>query len=217
MASDVDVCNMALSHLGSEAAVVSLTPPDGSAEAGHCKRFFALARRQALELAGFSWTKKRAALASVTNPSSVWTYAYQLPGDCITPLRVLQANFNTALVDSYTGRVVTADELRTLTEALGADFQQEGSVLLTHEPDAVLLYTRDVTDLTRASASFISGLSYLLASFIAGPILKGKEGAAAGRELREAAKVILADAAVQDTAPGAESLDFVPGSLKARY
>lgn len=216
MASDVDVCNMALSHLGSEAAVVSISPPDGSAEAGHCKRFFALARRQALEIAAFSWTKKRAALASVTNPSDVWTYAYQLPGDCITPVRVLQQNFSSTLLDDYTGRVVTADELRVLTEAWGADFQIEGSTLLTHEPDAVLLYTRDVTDLTRFSASFISGFSYLLASFIAGPIIKGKEGAAAGRELRDAAKVILADAAVQDTAPGSESQEFLPASLRMR-
>lgn len=217
MASEVDVCNMALSLLGSEASVVSISPPDGSAEAGHCKRFYALARRQALEIAAFSWTKKRAAMASVTNPSDVWAYAYQLPGDCLSPLRVLQKNFNTALVDSYTGRVVTADELRVLTEALGADFQIEGTTLLTHEPDAVLLYTRDMTDLTQFSSTFISGLSYLLASFIAGPIIKGKEGAAAGRELRAAATTILADAAVQDTTPGAESQDFMPEPLRARY
>lgn len=216
MASDVDVANMALSLLGSEAAVASLNPPDGSAEAGHCKRFYALARRQALELAGFSWSKKRAPLAQVSNPSSVWAYAYQLPGDCVTPLRVLQQNFSTTLLDDFTGRVVTADELRTLTEALGADFQLEGDVLLTHEPDAVLLYTRDVTDLTRFSAAFLSGLSYLLASFIAGPIIKGEAGAAAGRSLREAAKQILADAAVQDTVPGAESLDFLPETLRVR-
>lgn len=217
MASDVDVSNMALSLLGSEAAVASLDPPDGSAEAGHCKRFFAIARREALELAGFSWTKKRQALASVTNPSDVWAYAYQLPGDCITPLRVLQKSlFNSALLDSYTARVVTADELRTLTEAIGADFQIEGGVLLTHEPEAVLLYVRDITDLTPASAAFISGLSYLLASYIAGPIIKGREGAAAGRELRAAARTILADAAVQDTVPGSESHDFVPASIQAR-
>jgi hypothetical protein len=217
MASDVDVCNMALSLLGSEAAVVSLSPPDGSAEAGHCKRFFALARRQALEMSAFSWTKKRAAMASVTNPSDVWGYAYQLPGDCITPLRVLQKNiFDSGVLDSFTGRIVTADELRTMTEAMGAEFQIEGDIILTHEPEAVLLYARDITDLTRASAAFISGFSYLLASYIAGPIIKGKEGAAAGRELRDAARSVLTDAAVQDVPPGSESQDFMPDSIRAR-
>ena len=217
MASDVDVCNMALSHLGSESAVTSLSPPDGSAEAGHCKRFFALARREALEMCAFTWTKKRAPLASVTNPSTVWAYAYELPGDCITPLRVLQRNLvDSPLLDNYTGRVVTADELRAMTEAIGAEFQIEGSMLLTHEADAVLLYTRDVTDLTRASAAFVSGLSYLLASYIAGPIIKGREGAAAGRELRAAARTVLADAAVQDTVPGSESQDHIPDALRVR-
>lgn len=199
MASEVDVCNMALSLLGSESAVVSLSPPDGSAEAGHCKRFYALARRQALELAGFSWTKKRAALATVTNLSDAWAYAYQLPGDCITPLRV-----------------ITADVSVLPGESAGAEFQIEGDVILTNEPDAVLVYTRDVSDLTRASGAFISGLSYLLASFLAGPIIKGKEGAAAGRELRAAATAILTDSAVQDTVPGSESQDMTPSSLRAR-
>jgi len=217
MASDVDVCNMALSLLGSEAAVASISPPDGSAEAGHCKRFFALARREALELAAFSWTKKRAPLASVTNPSDVWAYAYRLPGDCISPLRVLQKNFaNNALLDAYTARVVTADELSIMSESIGADFQLEGDMLLTHEPEAVLLYVRDITDLTPTSAAFISGLSYLLASYIAGPIIKGREGAAAGRELRAAASTILADAAVKDTPPGSESHEFLPAPLRAR-
>ena len=217
MASDVDVCNMALSHLGSESAVVSLSPPDGSAEAGHCKRFYALARREALEMAAFTWAKKRATLATVANPSDVWGYAYQLPGDCITPLRVLQAGFfSSALLDSFTGRVVTADELATLTEAGGADFQIEGRVLLTHEPDAVLIYTRDVSDLTSCSAAFVSGFSYLLASYLAGPIIKGKEGAAAGRELRMAARTVLTDAAVQDTTPGSDSQNFTPSSLGVR-
>ncbi len=217
MATDVDVSNMAVSLLGADAAVVSLNPPDGSAEAGHCKRFYALARRQALEIAGFSWTKKRAALATVTNPSDVWAYAYQLPGDCITPLRVLQKNFfNNPTLDYCTTRLVTADELRVLTEAMGAEFQIEGDTLLTNEPEAVLVYTRDVADLTRASAAFVSGLSYLLASFIAGPIIKGKEGAAAGRELRAAAITILTDAAVQDTVPGSESQEFLPQSLRVR-
>lgn len=218
MASEVDVANMALSLLGSESAVVSLSPPDGSAEAGHCKRFYPLARREALEIAGFSWTKARAALASVSNPSSVWTYAYALPGDCITPLRVLQiSTLNPALVERFTSTIVTAAEMILLSEAIGSDFEIEGGVLLTHEPDAVLIYTRDVIDLTQASASFISGLSYLLASFIAGPIIKGKEGAAAGRELRAAATSILAGAAVQDTVPGSTSQEFLSASTRARY
>ena len=39
MASDVDICNMALSHLGARAQISAIVPPDGSVEAGYCARF----------------------------------------------------------------------------------------------------------------------------------------------------------------------------------
>ena len=47
MASDVDVCNLALAHLGDEATVASISPPEGSAQAGHCARFYPMARDSA--------------------------------------------------------------------------------------------------------------------------------------------------------------------------
>ena len=40
MASDVDICNEALSHLGDSATVSSINPPEGSAQAEHCARFY---------------------------------------------------------------------------------------------------------------------------------------------------------------------------------
>lgn len=216
MASDVDVCNMALSHFGSESVVTSLSPPDGSVEAGHCKRFFALARKEALEMAPFTWTKKRAALAAVDNPSTVWAHAYALPNDCLSPLRVLQQATVQEWVFWPGSAVVTQDDIRFFSEHGSADFEIEGQTLLTHEADAVLLYTRDITDLTKFTATFLSGFSYLLASYLAGPLIKGKEGAAAGRELRAAARDVLAGAAVQDANGSSERLDFIPSSLRVR-
>ena len=44
MASAVDICNLALSHLGDTATVASLDPPEGSAQAEHCARFYPVAR-----------------------------------------------------------------------------------------------------------------------------------------------------------------------------
>ena len=216
MASDVDVCNMALSHFGSESVVTSLSPVDGSVEAGHCKRFFSLARQEALEMAPFTWTKKRALMAAVANPSRTWAYAYALPGDCLSPLRVLQQTKASEWLFGPSSSALTADALRIFTERGSADFELEGRVLLTHEPEAVLLYTRDITDLTHDSAAFISGFSYLLASYLAGPLIKGREGAAAGRELRAAARDALAAAAVQDANSSSEGSEFMPASLQVR-
>ena len=36
MSSDVDICNLALARLGDEANIVSISPPDQSAQAGYC-------------------------------------------------------------------------------------------------------------------------------------------------------------------------------------
>ena len=42
MFSVVEICNLALSHLGDRATVVSIDPPEGSAQAEHCKTYWPL-------------------------------------------------------------------------------------------------------------------------------------------------------------------------------
>ena len=50
MASVVDICNQALSHLGDSATVASIDPPEGSAQAEHCARFYPAALAALLEM-----------------------------------------------------------------------------------------------------------------------------------------------------------------------
>ena len=50
MASEVDICNLALGHLGDNATVASLNPPEGSVQAQHCARFYPIARDALLEM-----------------------------------------------------------------------------------------------------------------------------------------------------------------------
>jgi hypothetical protein len=210
MASDVDICNMALSHLGADATVASISPPDGSAEAGHCARFYPIARRILIDAHSWTWAKTRATLAEVTNPSTVWTYAYALPSNCIRPLRVLQLSALSALV-------TTEPTILSLLDERGStQFDIESGVLLTHEPEAVLLYRRDVTDSSRFPPLATSALSLLLASYLAGPIIKGLEGANIGGKLRDQAMALLAKAAAADANSTVESNEFTPASLGAR-
>lgn len=177
MASVVQICNMALSHIGSDAIVTSIDPPDGSIEAGHCVRFYDLARTSMLEAGHWSFGRKRVELAEVTNDSIVWSYAYALPADCLRPQIVLRlAADNVFQLETF-----------TLSELKSADYEVEGQVLRTNEPEAVLLYTIDITDTTRFTPSFTSALAFMLASYLAGPIVKGNEGARLGDAMRERA------------------------------
>lgn len=180
MASVVQICNMALSHIGSDARVTSISPPDGSVEAGHCATFYDQARTELLEPGTWSFALKRANLAEVANASDAWAYAYAKPSDCLRALRVLRptAGLTVFTQDQY---ALTSDDSDS------APFAIEGDVLYTNEPDAVLVYTRDLTDSTKFPPSFTSALSFLLAGYLAGPIIKGNEGARLGDAMRQRA------------------------------
>ena len=207
MASDVQLCNTALSHIGSEARVSSISPPDGSVEAGHCAAFYDLARTELLEPGNWNFALKRALLAQTTNLSDTWAYAYVKPSDCQRALRVLRP--------SVTVTVFTQDTVGARTDDRdSAAFDIEGDVLYSNEPDAVLVYVRDVTDTNKFSASFNTAFGYLLASYLAGPILKGNEGVRVGDAMRQRAMSI-ADVSATAAANASSAENVVTSSILA--
>src|SRR5436305_11802813 len=54
---------------------------------------------------------------------------------------------------------------------------QGNQIILTNVASPVLRYTIEVSDPTKFSGLFVMALSYLLASMLAGPIIKGDAGA----------------------------------------
>lgn len=221
MASDVDICNAGLSHLGARTQVASISPPDGSVEAGYCARFYPIARRELIEAHNWSFAKTRVALAEVANDSDIWAYAYALPSNCITPLRVLQLRYLTwaslplpisLYVSDYD--LIRYDQL--FSERGSSDFEVENGVLRTNEPEAVLLFKRDVTDTSTFSPTFVSSLGMQLASYLAGPIIKGMDGAKVGAQWRDAAERMAARAAARDANGGSENNDHIPAHMAVR-
>lgn len=198
MASAVDIANTALSHLGADAVVVQLSPPDGSVEAGHCARFLPIARQSAIASHSWSFARKRVALAELTNDSTQWAHKYQLPADCLRPRKIL-----------------AADEL-DVPERNSAPFEREGDALYTDREDAVLIYTRDVTDTTKYPADFTVGLGMLLAGYLAGPIIKGRESISIGNSWTQAGMNALRTAAALDASAALESNVYTPPAITAR-
>lgn len=200
---------MALSHIGSDARVASISPPDGSVEAGHCATFYDQARTEMLEPGAWPFTLKRGALASITNVSTAWAYAYTLPSDCLRALRILTPTIGVT--------VFTQDEVTVSTSDNDtADFEIEGETLFSNEPDATLVYVRDITDTTAFTPSFISALSYLLASYLAGPIIKGSEGTKIGDAMRQRAMSLADTSATASANASARQTEFTPAQLRAR-
>lgn len=198
MASIVDICNLALAHLGNKAQVVSISPVDGSVEADYCARFYPLARDEILELADWSFARSRATLTLLaTNPSTTWEYAYALPSDCMVPRRIVTGEY-----------YMHEDDSR--------DFEVEGTAFLTNKKDAVLIYTRPMEDPTKFSAGFITALSYKLGAYLAGPILRGESGANASASLHKIAAQKVRETMAVDASRSWRSDEFVPSMVAAR-
>jgi len=167
MASAVDIANLALSHLGDDASVASIDPPEGSAQAEHCARFYLPSVASMLELHNWKFSLRRVALAAVANPTTTWAYAYAVPSNMLAAVAVLDPS--------------NTDDYQVLDERASQDYDMETTtagdvVLLTNQADAVLRYKVLVTDAAKFPPLFVEALSWLLASKLAGPVLKGESG-----------------------------------------
>lgn len=182
MASEVDIANLALSHLGDSATVSSIDPPEGSAQAEHCWRFYPLARDALLEMHQWGFSTKRGALAQLTNPTTEWAYCYAQPNDLLDVISVLDPQ---ATDDSSVGIPIMTQWSETPMMNAGVYTPQpfvlesaiDGSdVVYTNQPNAVMRYTARVTDTSKFSPLFVQCLSWSLASMLAGPVIKGDAG-----------------------------------------
>lgn len=177
MSSAVDLCNLALSHLGDDATVSSIVPPEGSAQAEHCARFYPMARKAALALHTWGFATRRASLALLSDtPPAGWAYTYSMPNLCIKPVGIYTPeqidNF-----DLFSQNVPPQDAGDFNTQDFVVETLSAGTVVIyTNVEDAVILYIVDVIDTTKFSALFELALARMLASFLAGPVIKGMEG-----------------------------------------
>ena len=189
MASDVDIGNLALGHIGDTGSVSSFDPPEGSVQAEHCARFYPIARDSLLEMHSWGFATRRSVLAQLTNTASSWAYAYAVPNDALNILAVLPPD----TTNDYTQTAAPAGFGASYAPFLAAayapqDFATEVddsgfSVIYTDQENAVLRYTTRVTD---------------LASMLAGPVLKGDAGAAEAKRCAAMVEHWLAKAQMSD-------------------
>lgn len=177
MSSAVDICNLALAHLGDDATVSSIDPPEGSAQAEHCARFYPIARRMLIAMHTWGFATKRANLALLIDvPPAGWAYAYALPNPCMKPVVV----YTPEQIDNFdlvSGDLPSQDVGDFNTQDFVVETLTSGTkVIYTNVENAVLLYLVDVTNTTRFDPLFEIALARLLASMLAGPVIKGTEG-----------------------------------------
>lgn len=167
MASVADICNLSFTHYGQTTDIISINPPDDSVEAKLCAVFYPLARDVLLEQYAWTFATKRNTLAPLTSTREDFAYAYALPGDCLKPRKLLLEGYS--------------------SDSESEVFEVEDGVLYAGAPSTVtLVYTYKLTSTGKFTPGFISALSFLLASYTAGPVLKDATGRVQGMLLARA-------------------------------
>jgi hypothetical protein len=208
MPSVVGICNLALSHIGDVADVQSVFPPDGSVQAGFCSRFYPIALSALLEKSNWNFSTFRAGLAEIANPSTTWRHAYAVPTGMINAISVLPPYARDDYSQHSSDRNEwfhpaqdcpnPADNIYT-PQPYSMETQEDGSqIILTNVWDAVLRYTVQVEDPNQFSPTFVLALSYLLASMLAGPLIKGDVGIQVSGAMEQKAQSYTGAAATSD-------------------
>lgn len=226
MASEVDLCNVSLGHLGDEATVSSLYPPEGSAQADHCARFYPMARDSLLELHTWGFATKRIKAALLSSGWPEWDYAYAQPNDALNILAVLPPDATDdygAVLGYYTDGVpvVTAAQIAASSQYVPQPFSCESDdagnqLIYSDQANAVVRYTARVTDVTKFSPLFNVALSWHLASMLAGPIIKGDAGAAEAKRCAAMMQAWLGKAIESDANQRKIAPAHVPGWIAGR-
>lgn len=168
MASQLDVCNLALLRLG-QGKIVSLS--EGSVEANYLTQFWDADRRAALRDYAWNFAASKPTLLTAYDNTAFdlardFVYVYALPSDCIRALEL----FAGATMQSFPPTDVNfTDASQTLTELMFFKVRS-GRTLVTNLADAYLQYTKDITDVSKFDDQFVEALSYRLAVDLALPI-----------------------------------------------
>lgn len=157
MSSEVEICNLALGHLGSD-GIDALT--DRSANAAACTTFYAICRDMALRAAPWPFATKIQALALIAeSPNEEWDFSYRYPSDCLVFRKIQSGSRNDTRQSRVPYRIATDDQ---------------GKLILTDKEEAIAEYGALVTNSQLFPPDFVLALSRLIAFHIA-PRIAGQD------------------------------------------
>jgi hypothetical protein len=197
--SDVSICNLALTHLGDKAAVVSISAPT-TAQEQYCATYYPIARDATLEAHAWNFTTVRKALVvSSVTPPSTWQYCYDAPANMLRLLAILDpdADDDYATAVDFSNIGSHSQPVANLGVQTPYDFVQEWDevaakpVIYTNLESAIARYTIPITDPTKWPHDFVQAVAYRLAAFLAGPILKGDVGSKMAQMMEARAEQLL--------------------------
>lgn len=159
MASEVSICNLALSNIGKD-SIQALS--DAGAEARACRQFYTHVRDLVLQEYPWRFAGRTQSLAQIANDKrGAWRYAYSRPGDCLK-VRWLRPQYS---------------DLEPMTQAdeIAVPYDIEENTIYCNETPAFLRYTFKLTDPTKFPPLFVEALSWHLAVRLAMPLTRDEK------------------------------------------
>lgn len=155
MASDIEICNIALSRVAHTQPIVSFS--ERSKEAELCSVFYASLRK--LVLTDFPWpfAESNVVLADIGSPAPGWAFRYRYPADCLKVREIIMPGQR---------RPLTSD----MQIPYKVGFDTGGRVIHTGQTQAGVRFTFNVEDPTFFDALFADALAWRLAMDLALPL-----------------------------------------------
>jgi hypothetical protein len=154
MASNTEIANLAISHLGHGKEIADLDT-ENSAAANACRRYYEKARDMTLRDFAWPFATKFAELALVEeDPTDEWAFSYQVPSDCLMVRKILSG-------------------VRTDYRESRVPYRIVGTKIYTDTEDAQVEYTERVTDEALYPFDFMMAFSWRLSFYVAARITAG--------------------------------------------
>jgi hypothetical protein len=168
MASEVEICNRALSRIGVSELIEDLLDPTVAANA--CNQHYASCRDEALE--DFAWNFAQevvplALVSGVTVPG--YAYVYRYPTNCLKARVVTDESGQRLPAQVCRSDIWEFDYLthRAAFRVMSDPVTDGARIIVTDMADAYLWFTKRVTDPNQFTALFRSALAWKIAPEIA--------------------------------------------------
>jgi hypothetical protein len=231
---DTQICNMALSSIGTRSTIASLS--EDSTEAETCQLWYNTLRDSLLRDLPWNWARRQVALAvykaaagtqenpqgALPQPPLPWLYSYAYPSDCLDARYILPLLDNGSLSGAppplTTGNNLQYRYWKTpaIKMLIAGDVDTDNNplkVILCNQKTAQLVYTGKVTDPNVWDIDFVTALVGRLAQNISFP-LSGDKGLTKFVVAAGLAAEAKAEASNGNEAMGQSSID--PDWLTAR-
>lgn len=237
------ICNMALGQIGAQVTIQGIDPPlpAGSAEANACALYYSTVIKNLMRAAPWNFTRKtaratllKAALDTTTGEPSTnppplpFAFEYLYPPDCIDMRFIPRICYTTSSSTSGSSTPLTTtpnvNVWPPLLAEVPADYvvamdtpttssSQQIKVILTNQPNALLVYTAQINDPNLWDASFIKAAVHSLAAELVNPL--ARNAALLNQNVSIAASII-AEARSNDGNEGLNSQDHIPDWIQIR-